>query len=336
MNRTLFLLGPSDSEAQNPAIGEPVDGGGTKVTTDLSGVLPILPYVMSDPALSAKSDVVLLGVSKVRWPRNARVNLFNLVGDADSSPNMLRNIQLLANRIQPLRCFNQPGHVFRTSRGRLPKTLANIPGCIVPRVETANPVTFSELREVCVKFNRWPMIMRARGYHGGEHMILLTAVADLEAIEELSWPYSGIFLIEFLDCVNEDGLYNKVRVIMIDGVPYPRHCIYSDRWAIHSGSRVELMDQDIGLCQREERLLAELRDKGLREYAGIFNEIYQRIGLDVFGIDFAMVNGKIVIFEANSCMSFVGDRYGVDNQYEYLDSYVKALRRAIKKLLIRA
>ncbi len=336
MIRTLFLLGPSDIEGNNPATRTPAQGGGWIVTTDLSGVLPILPYVKSDRTLSAKSNTVLVGVHEIQLPENARVNLFNLVGDADSSSNMLHEIQHIVNKIQPLRCFNPPSHVFRTSRGRLPKTLANIPGCIVPQVDAAHPKTFSELVAACEEFDRWPMIVRACGYHGGKHMFLIKEIAELEAIKGLSWPYGGIFLLEFFDYLNEDGLYEKTRVIMVDGIPYPRHRISSNQWAIHSGSRVDLMNRDIGLCHSEERYLSQLRDSGLAEHAPIFQEIHRRIELDVFGIDYALVDGQVVIFEANACMSFLGDRYGDDDQYQYLDSYVKALRRAIKKMLVKS
>jgi len=335
MKTTLFLLGVSDNEAQNPTAKERVRGG-VKVTTDFAGVLPILPYVMSDRIMSAKSHTAVVGVHDIELTRNAQVNLFNLVGDADSSAVMLHNIETIASRIKPVRLFNPPRHVFKTSRARLPETLANIPGCIVPRVEAANPGNYSELRKVCREFGAWPMIVRARGFHGGEHMVLLTEQAQLESMEELAWPYSGIFLIQYFDARNEEGLNHKIRVVVVDGVPYVRHCIYSDQWAVHTSGRSILMDHDRGLCRREEQFLTSFRERGLREYATVFREIYQRIGLDVFGIDFALVNGQILVFEANACMSFLGARYGTDDQYEYLDNYVKDLRRAVKQMLVNA
>ena len=70
------------------------------------------------------------------------------------------------------------------------------------------------------------------------------------------------------------------------------------------------------------------------EYARIFQDIYQRIGLDVFGIDFAIVDGQVVIFEANACMSFLDMQHRADSRYQYLDGHVKNLRRAVKKMLL--
>ena len=336
MVRTLFLLGPSDIKEQNPITNTSAESGGVRVTADLAGLLPILPFIMTDRTLRANSAQVLVGVHSIRLPENARVNLFNLVGDADSSSNMLQKIQQIAYKVQPLRFFNQPSRVFRTSRGRLPKTLANIPGCVVPRVETIHPKTLSELRAACATFDHWPVIVRARGYHGGEQMLLLAEPAQLESIKDVSWLYGGIFLIEYFDYKNKDGLYQKTRVIMVDGLPYPRHSIFSDKWIIHAGSRADLMHQNPGLCRQEEYLLAHLRDTRMGEYAQVFREIHARIGLDIFGIDFAIVDGQIIIFEANACMKFLDRRFRANDRYHYMDNHVKDLKRAIKKMLLQS
>lgn len=334
--RTLFLLGRSDIEEKNRTTSSPAEGGGYIMTADLTGVLPIFDYVMNDRVLRNNSEGVLLGVSQVRLQPGYRVNLFNLVGDADSCKGALHDIQVIANRVQPQRLFNHPNHVFRTSRARLPKTLADIPGCIVPRVEVADVKSLSELRSACESFDCWPLIIRARGYHGGQHMLMLNDASDIEAIEDQSWLFSGIFLIEFIDCKGEDGLYHKTRMIMVDGVPHPRHSIISDRWAIHSGSRVDLMDHRADLRERERELLADLQGSGMEHYSNIFQEIYLRIGLDIFGIDFSIVDDQVVVFEANACMSFLGARWGDGDEYEYLDAYVDALRKAVRKLLLKA
>ena len=121
------------------------------VTTKLVGVLPILPFVNSDHTLAANSVSIIVSECTSRPPANTRVNLFNLVGDAYSSVKSLHKIQAIINAMQPSRYFNQPVNVFKTSRGRLPKTLANIPNCIVPRAEMADPTTYRELQAACTR-----------------------------------------------------------------------------------------------------------------------------------------------------------------------------------------
>ena len=337
MKSTLFLMGPSDIEGQSWTKKKHLEDGRVKGTAQWSGFLPIAPFVMDDATLSAKSTFVMISIHEtLKIPKNARLNLFNLVGDADASPTTLNTIQAIENKINPLRCFNRASNVFRTARGRLPETLTGIPGCRVPRVKASEPKSFSELETACDEFDSWPLIIRARGYHGGEHMLLLADKSQLETIKGDTWLYKGIYLMEFIDYRNKEKLYQKTRVMFVDGVPYPRHLIISDCWSVHAKSRGDLMDQDTGLCRQEERFLAYLRDTGLKEYGVVLNAIQERIGLDIFGIDFALVDGQMVIFEANACMNFIDQNYGEDGRYRYLESHVKALRHAVKKMLMKA
>jgi hypothetical protein len=334
---TLFLMGPSDIEGQSWTKKKRLDDGRVKGTAQWSGFLHIAPFVMGDATLSAKSTFVMIGIHEtLKIPENGRLNLFNLVGDADASATTLNTIQALENKIQPLRYFNRVSDVFKTSRERLPITLSGIPGCSVPRVKASNPGSFDEFASACEEFAAWPLIVRARGYHGGEYMLLLEGESQLDTIQDKPWIYNGIFLIEYVDYRNEQGLYQKSRVIMVDGVHYPRHSIFSDQWSIHAASRGCLMAQDIELCRQEEKFLVYLRDAGMKEYGGVFSAIQERIGLDVFGIDFALVDGKVVVFEANACMNFLGQNFGEHGRYRYLEGYVKNLKRAVKKMLLNA
>lgn len=337
MNPILFLLGPSDIEGQSWTKIDSRADGKVKGTAHWSGFLPIQPFVMGDPTLKAKSTFALIGIHEtIHVPKNARLNLFNLVGDADASASTLNTIQVLESKIKPLRSFNRSIDVFKTSRERLPGTLSNIPGCRVPHVKTSNPRSFGELEAACEEFNTWPLIIRARGYHQGQNMILLSDKSQLEAIKDSPWLYGGIFLIEFIDFRNEENIYQKTRVILVDGVPYPRHSIVSDHWLIHSESRAVLMDRNIELCRQEEGFLQYLQGACLKEYGAIFKAIHERVGLDIFGVDFTILDGQIVIFEANACMNFLSQDYGKDGRYRYLESYIKDLKRAVKRMLIQA
>lgn len=334
MHPTYFLLGLPNSRSDHSE-NIAVEQGSTRITANFTGVLPILPFVMDDAAMRARSRAAFVGVHQLQIPSNQPVNFFNLVGDADSSSEALHQIQVLANRIRSQRFFNQPSHVFRTSRERLPDTLANIKGCIVPRVQAVNPADFDELQAACMDFATWPLIVRARGCHNGRHLFLARQPEQLEAIRTLSWPYEGAFLIRFHDYIDACGLYQKNRVIMIDGQPYPRHSIISDQWAINA-NRADLMDQEPALRAWEQEFLADFRDSGLTMYQRVFSAIHQRIGLDVFGIDFAVIDDNILVFEANACMSFLRNSSSDDDRYQYLGEFITPLRRALKRLLLKA
>jgi len=332
MKPTLFLLGPSDLETQNTVSKESAGQGVARVELSLAGVLPILPFIREDRTLSANSKSAVIGIHRIRRPPRATVNVFNLVGDADSSPAMLRQVEAIVDHIQPSRCFNPPAHVLRTARAHLPQTLSGISGCIVPQVQTVQPRNFSELQAACRTFDHWPLIVRSRGEHGGKQMLLLEDVGQLDEHQASSWLYEGICLIEYREYKGDDGLYQKNRVVVVDGVPYARHAVFSRQWMIHAGSRKELMLDDMELVRREEQFISTQ----VQQYYPVFEEMYRRIGLDVFGVDFAVTNGEVLVFEANACMKFLDRSHRVHSRLDYLDDHVKALKRAIKKMLVQA
>ena len=114
---TLFLMGPSDIEGQSWTKKKHLEDGRVKGIAQWSGLLPLAPFVMDDATLSAKSTFVMIGIHEtLETPKNARLNLFNLVGDADASVTTLKTIQALENKIQPLRYFNHASDIFKTSR----------------------------------------------------------------------------------------------------------------------------------------------------------------------------------------------------------------------------
>lgn len=332
MKPTLFLVGPSDLEAQNAVSKQSVGMGKMRVNASLAGVLPILPFVMEDRTLSAKSQFVIVGVHEFRCSASADINVFNLVGDADSSPLMLKHVRSIVDQIRPTRCFNLPANVLRTGRAQLPVTLSGIAGCIVPATEVAEPRDYSELKASCRAFDHWPLIVRSRGEHGGKQMLLLEDISQLDEHRDLPWLYAGICLIEFHDYNGSDGLYQKNRVIVVDGTPYPRHAIFSRHWMIHAGARGELMVEDMELVRREQKFIST----EVHEYYPVFKEMYQRIGLDIFGVDFSVKNGKVLVFEANACMNFLYRKRRAGSRFGYLDDYVRDLKRAIKKMLVQA
>lgn len=334
MRDTIFLLGPSDIEGQSSTQIKSTDGGKLSGSASWSGIMPIQPYIASDSALKAKSHFLMLGIQELRLSQNGKHNFFNLVGDADSSASVLRSIQELEYKTQPVRTFNRASDVFKTARETLPDTLKNIPGCRLPRVIAVQPESFDALRDDCERFAQWPLIVRASGYHGGDNMILLETPEQLESLRDTEWVYKGILLIEFVSYKGEDNLYRKVRVMMIDGVPLPRHCIITDNCFIHAENRSDLMDKDDNLCREEETFLEQFEDTCLAHYGDVFNAIYERIGLDVFGIDLAFHNDEIVLFEANACMNFLNQDYGSNGRFQYLEKQVKLCKRAVKKLLL--
>jgi hypothetical protein len=69
----------------------------------------------------------------------------------------------------------------------------------------------------------------------------------------------------------------------------------------------------------------------MKKYAGTFKAVHKRIGLDILDVDVGVVDGRIVVFEANACMNYLTRAYGKDGRWLYRKDYVKGLKRAVKK-----
>ena len=65
----------------------------------------------------------------------------------------------------------------------------------------------------------------------------------------------------------------------------------------------------------------------------MFETIYRRIGLDIFGVDCAIKDDKVYLFEANACMNFLVD--SGEGPYGYLAPYLAVQREAVRRLLTR-
>lgn len=334
MKPTIFLLGPSDIEGQSLTDAKQTSDGKILGEANWSGIVLLQPMIDEDASLKKHSHFFLMGLQELRFSGTGEFNLFNLIGDADASPTMLRKAQEIEYSRQPARSFNRPSDVHKTARANLPKTLQGISSCYVPRVEKLKPETQSDLQSACEEFGHWPLIIRAAGYHRGEKMVLLRNPDELPPLNANDWIQQDIFLIEFVDTRDSTELYHKARVIVVDGKVIPRHCIFSNSPFIHAGNRSELMDNNHKLREREESFLDMLKEKSESDYKALFSSIHQRLGLDLFGIDFSLTDNGIVIYEANPCMNFLYQDFGDRNQYRYLETYIKACKRAVKRMLM--
>src|SRR5438270_862921 len=74
---------------------------------------------------------------------------------------------------------------------------------------------------------RPPLIVREAGSHAGKG---LTLIADSDATDELErFAFDGrdLYVTAYVDFRSSDGLYRKYRVLVVDGVPFPRHMVAS-------------------------------------------------------------------------------------------------------------
>ncbi len=77
----------------------------------------------------------------------------------------------------------------------------------------------------------FPVIVRPRGSHAG---VGLAKADDRAALGRYlaERPEQEFFVSRFVDYSDDDGMFRKYRVAIVDGRPYACHMAIADRWDI--------------------------------------------------------------------------------------------------------
>ncbi|WP_189403509.1 ATP-grasp domain-containing protein [Alteromonas halophila] len=305
----------------------------------ISNCTPFTSLLTQDKTIARHSETVVLGHHKrVRFPKGAAVNMFNLVSDADSSMLSLRQIETICERNGFKRVFNHPRNIQLTSRANARRVFSDIPGLVIPKTVAT---TFSSIpnlaRDITAHKLSYPLIIRCSGRHGGEAMYRVDSEEALSELpDDLKQEGTRLLLIEYLAREDERGLFHKIRIVFVDGEIYPRHCIFSDNWCVHATDRERVMLGDEQLREKEQAFLQNFDNTLTASQRQALLTMQQRLGLDLWGMDCAINDdGQIILFEANACMNFHDQDYGPHNEFEYLKPFQQAVRRAIKKMILR-
>jgi tetratricopeptide (TPR) repeat protein len=225
----------------------------------------------------------------------AHAVVFNAIGDADLCQAGLRKAErLLARTAAPL--INAPARVRVTGRAENAQRLRQLPDVVVPRIER---LTRDSMRAADLKF---PLLLRAPGFHTGQHFVRVEQAAQLAAAAA-ALPGEEILAIEYLDARGADGMARKYRVMMIDGELYPLHLAISSDWKVHYFSAN--MAVDAKFRAEEAEFLSNMPGVlGPRAMAAL-SGIAKTLGLEYAGVDFALRDGAVLLFESNANMAIV-------------------------------
>jgi glutathione synthase/RimK-type ligase-like ATP-grasp enzyme len=248
---------------------------------------------------------------KLRWQslrQNMRPDLsrfdcvLNLVTDPDQHPKTLDAVGKLLRGYRG-RVINRPEAVMRSTREQVAKRLAGITGLRVPKVvRLRNPRPGAAATAAGRAGMEFPLIVRLAGTHTGK---IVGLVDGPEALDAACSGRGEFIIIEFVDFRSKDGLYRKHRLWSFGDRSIFRHLVISDQWNVHVKDRTrfmidrpELIDEELHLLERAEGAFPETVHE-------VFHDVRQRLGLDFFGMDFALDSrGDVVLFEANATMSF--------------------------------
>jgi hypothetical protein len=244
--------------------------------------------------------------------------LVNAIGDADLCGTALANAEwIVARCTAPV--INRPARVQATGRQDNALRLAGISGVIAPAIRP-----LSKLAEP-----RFPLLLRAPGYHTGQHFLLVETPNELGGAVA-SMPCADPLAIEYVDARGADGLARKYRVMFIGGVAYPLHLAISADWKVHYFTAA--MAADAALRAEEQRFLDDMQtvlgERAMRALA----EVQTTLGLDYAGIDFGLTeDGSLLLFEANATMAIVPP--GPEPIWDYRRRAVSNAQEAARRLL---
>ncbi len=146
----------------------------------------------------------------------------------------------------------------------------------------------------------FPVIVRPIGTHAGHGMAKICDAGELTAYlaEE---AVAEFYLAPFIDYSGTDGLFNKQRIVLIQGKPYPSHMALSEHWMVHYLSAG--MATNPAKRAVEAEWMANFDSDFAVRHADAFAALYKHIGLDYFGIDCAeMPDGRLLVFELDVAM----------------------------------
>jgi len=250
--------------------------------------------------------------------------IFNSIGDADLCRSSLEAAEHLL-RANDATAINPPAAVLHTGRVEMAQRLRGIDGLIVPRIEELS-------RDELAHIDRFPVLLRPPGYHTGE---FFERVRDRDELVRIAATLPGerLLVIELLDARGADGHYRKYRVLSIGGVLYPIHLARSSQWKVHYFSADQVRTPQA--IAEEEAFLTDMRGAIGDRAMHAIEAAAQRIGLDYFGIDFALDrDGNALLFEANATMRAVIPLE--KEQAEARRRATVAANKALRDLVLRA
>lgn len=243
--------------------------------------------------------------------RFAKVSLiFNQIANEETHKISLRKLVKL-QELTGLACINKPQSVLINTRDHVASVLTGLSGLIIPRVTR---VAFNSriqldgaIKDSAMTF---PLILRPVGIHYNEDMILLKDAEALDQVPLTFYDGSDYHLIEFIETRSEEGFYEKIRLIVIDGEVYIKHVYFSSTWCTGEGTR-EAVDLRPELQQKEQGIIESFETEVKPKISERIREISTRLGLDVFGIDcYIYPDGRLLLFEANACMNILAEELG--------------------------
>lgn len=332
--KVIFIKGPSDDfQVELVGVGENGDhqiatmGNSSNLFANLQLHLPV------------PSAYILLHPKRTKYPIYSTTEVFfNELSDPDNSGNMLRYCHRFLEKLEkkrPIKVINPPAKVLQLTRDQVYLRLKDIEGVVAPKTILCKPDSPDALMGLAKEHDiPFPFLVRSSGLHGGQDLQKIRGPEDFPLLHRYAYDGRSFYLTHFIDFKGERGNYSKIRLAVVEGVPYLRHRISDDDWCIHSHNR-EHMNKREDWIQEEVDFFnsfdSDIKPKIQARIASIANAL----DLDYFGIDASILSdGQILLFEANPAMNMLINTAPKPNIFEApLDQIKKAIAELIQSRL---
>ena len=263
--RLLVIMGPGNMQDNTP-IEFVLDGG--NIQTDILFLLPgeAFPDALPD------HDVAFIAI-----------------GESSRNAPLLAQLEAQMAR-WPRPVVNLPHAIPHCARDTCYARLESIPGVYMPRTQ--------RLQRGDALGMDFPITMRPIDTQGGEGLQRINSAAAL-ADYYAAHPAPAYYAAQYMDCQSADGLYRKLRLVLIDGEPYICHMAISSHWMVHylSAGMAESATKRL----EEQRMMEGFEQDFALRYREPLKAIARALQLDYVTIDCAeSPDGQLLVFEADS------------------------------------
>ena len=301
---------------------------------DMGGNTPI-EFLLEESGIELLTLYVIAGI-ELPVPLPDHDIAIVIASDSEECRDALRIIDSAAAR-WPRPMLNPPRLVGNLDRDKLYRRLRGIEGLDIPATVCVTRAQLSDVAQSNLLFAdiaaelQFPIIARPRGSHAGVGLAKLDerAAIDRYLAERVEHEF---FVSRFVDYADDDGLFRKYRIAVVDGRPYACHMAIADRWDIW------YLNADMAFSEskrREEENFMRTFDSAFAvRHQSALAAMIDRIGLDYFTIDCAEnKHGDLLIFEADNT-AVVHNMDALD-LFPYKPPQMRAIFEAFASMLYR-
>ena len=301
---------------------------------DMGGNTPI-EFLLEESGIELLTLYVIAGI-ELPVPLPDHDIAIVIASDSEECRDALRIIDSAAAR-WPRPMLNPPRLVGNLDRDKLYRRLRGIEGLDIPATVCVTRAQLSDVAQSNLLFAdiaaelQFPIIARPRGSHAGVGLAKLDerAAVDRYLAERVEHEF---FVSRFVDYADDDGLFRKYRIAVVDGRPYACHMAIADRWDIW------YLNADMAFSEskrREEENFMRTFDSAFAvRHQSALAAMIDRIGLDYFTIDCAEnKHGDLLIFEADNT-AVVHNMDSLD-LFPYKPPQMRAIFEAFASMLYR-